>query len=498
MNNSNNSYIEYQDSLISSSQNIDKAIGSMLLRPMEAMQLYKLLQIADQVLCNKSVEYFAWAGTLLGCVRHDGLIPWDDDVDIIIHESQVERFLSKEVITAFNSKNVNVLHEKHKSGDIFHLYLEENPFYLKNDPILVNSTQLFRKNDTKYNGGKPFYEFKSCIDIFIFETSTKSSSDEETEIWKPLFPKYKGRDFISTDEVYPIQRSQFGTFSVNTFAQTETYLSRMYGPKCLTETFISHCHASKNVKNVRTIMQFPRSSFLNQFNHDLCNLKVPCIDINHYWTNYYSTSAKNVPLSPSNFARFVAQYFELDKMKSSEMSLIDVGCGTGRDSLFFATFAPALNVIGVDPAKGDGDSREASGITRQNNISPSYTHLCKGCLEIKEYFANFDIIYMRFFLHAIDVCTQKSLLHDIEKYLKPGAFICIEARSLQDDMHAQGIKLSDTESFTDHYRRFADYEDLCRDIEKKGFEISYRVHEKGLAKFADQDPYVIRIIANKK
>lgn len=484
-----NSYIHFRESLVSSPRKIDKAIGSMLLLPMEAMQLYKLLQIADTVLVEKKVEYFAWAGTLLGSVRHGGLIPWDDDVDIIIHDSQVERFLSKDVISSFNSHNTNVLHEKHKTGSIYHLYLEENPVHLKDTPILVSSSQLFQKNPTQFNNGRPFYESKTCIDIFVFKTNS-----ENPLIWEPIFQKYKGKDCIHVNDVYPVKRSLFGSFTVNTFAKSESYLQQMYGPNCLTETFISQCHSVRNSSNVMTILRYPRLKFVEEFNQDLCSLKVPCIDINHYWTDYYSWKAGHVPSSPSSFAQFVAQYLSLgstsqDPQKQCTQSLIDVGCGTGRDSKFFASL-PSLHVLGVDPAK----------YTEKDNTTPSitFTREVKGCLEIKKQFGQFDIVYMRFFLHAIDSHTQKSLLHDIEKYTKPGAFLCIEARSLQDEMHSQGIKLSDTESFTDHYRRFASYPHLLEDIREKGFDIKYSVHEKGLAKFADQDPHVIRIIGQKK
>jgi hypothetical protein len=44
------------------------------------------LRDADEILMAQGVAYCIMFGTLLGKLRHDGLIPWDDDIDIIIFD----------------------------------------------------------------------------------------------------------------------------------------------------------------------------------------------------------------------------------------------------------------------------------------------------------------------------------------------------------------------------------------------------------------------------
>lgn len=41
-----------------------------------------LLKCIDKVCREHHLRYYLWAGTLLGAVRHQGFIPWDDDMDI--------------------------------------------------------------------------------------------------------------------------------------------------------------------------------------------------------------------------------------------------------------------------------------------------------------------------------------------------------------------------------------------------------------------------------
>jgi lipopolysaccharide cholinephosphotransferase len=64
--------------------------GSVLRK--SQMRMLDMLVFIDKVCQENNLIYWIEGGTLLGAVRHDGFIPWDDDADLCMPYKDAEIF----------------------------------------------------------------------------------------------------------------------------------------------------------------------------------------------------------------------------------------------------------------------------------------------------------------------------------------------------------------------------------------------------------------------
>ena len=53
-----------------------------------------ILNDIDRFCRDHKLQYWLAYGTLLGAIRHQGFIPWDDDIDIFMFRDDYEQFLN--------------------------------------------------------------------------------------------------------------------------------------------------------------------------------------------------------------------------------------------------------------------------------------------------------------------------------------------------------------------------------------------------------------------
>ena len=125
------------------------------------------IEILDEIerVCKKhNIKYFLMFGTLLGAVRHQGFIPWDDDIDIGMTREDYDKFMQ------IAPKELN---EK------YHLdYINTNKNYYLPFMKVRNKETLFEEETSlKYDGPKGIW-----VDIFPYDYIKKNKLSKLTKI----------------------------------------------------------------------------------------------------------------------------------------------------------------------------------------------------------------------------------------------------------------------------------------------------------------------------
>lgn len=117
------------------------------IQKIELMILKDFIKICE----DNDLEYFLYGGSALGAIRHDGFIPWDDDIDVIMFRKDYEKFLK--IMKNMNLKKYELL-TPYDYDDYCWLY---SKISLKNTKF-----NLWWRKQVKFNLG-------IFIDIFVLD-----------------------------------------------------------------------------------------------------------------------------------------------------------------------------------------------------------------------------------------------------------------------------------------------------------------------------------------
>lgn len=209
------------------------------------------------------------------------------------------------------------------------------------------------------------------------------------------------------------------------------------------------------------------------------------INDSEYWQKYYL--CQKMPFRPTLFA----QYCYDNRYVKTKSRLIELGCGNGRDAVFFA--GKDVFVTAID--------QSSSEINFLNNKFRNFNLIFKCCdfTNIDD-FSKYDCIYSRFSLHAISDEQENRLINSILNTSKKGTMILFEFRGLNNEYYGLGIRRTSgghTFFYEGHNRRFVDVKSLASKFDDQNFQLILADEKKGRAPYQNTDFTFGRIIARK-
>ena len=207
--------------------------------------------------------------------------------------------------------------------------------------------------------------------------------------------------------------------------------------------------------------------------------------IKDYWDEFYVK--KQSPSNPSPFSEYCFNNYIKNTSDYSSKHLLDLGCGNGRDSNYFAE--NKLKVTAVDL------SSEVINNNKFSPINPNF--ISNNAVDSIINATDIDYVYMRWFLHAIKEIDERHILKNSYDKLNKNGLIFIEVRSIHDHLFGKGVKISENEFIDTHYRRFHQKDKLVSFIKNIGFDVIHNIENDGYSKYRDDNPVLIRIVAKK-
>lgn len=155
---------------------------------------------------------------------------------------------------------------------------------------------------------------------------------------------------------------------------------------------------------------------------------------------------------------------EVQALIPKESTILDIGCGQGQDSVFFAKEGHEVAAVDV-----------SEGMIEKNKQRHNHPNLSFGVMDISRPmpFANesFDVIYASFSLHYFTDGITKNIFAELARIIKTGGLFCFICKSTNDHYYGKGLEVEkDMFDFNGQIRHYFS-EEYVHELTHGNFEI---------------------------
>ena len=215
---------------------------------------FELLKFFDSVCKKHNLQYWLDYGTLLGSLRHNGLIPWDDDIDIGMMRGDYNKLLEilpQEISLHKNlSKNLKVAHRINEIDNqmLFLQVIYEMPLthfdvfpydYIKIDNIKSYKDHYYKiRKEYLKNVNNNIYNHIDGLSI----ESKKLGAVDSSEFIGTSLDGYPYPVICEKKDIFPLKSLNFEGKNLNVPNNTYEYLKLRYGESFMTipEEILDH------------------------------------------------------------------------------------------------------------------------------------------------------------------------------------------------------------------------------------------------------------------
>lgn len=189
-------------------------------------EVHNILQYIDKLCKQNNIRYYIAFGTLLGAVRHQGFIPWDDDIDLLMFREDYEKF----------QKVMRTQNCQYKLYDV----LNEKDYYMPMPKVIDSKTV------SEWPVVRRDFNYGAWVDIFILD-NVPDNMEERKSFLKRL---------DNIQRLYTISLYKYNSKWYNSIIKKLYYLSLSWsiliGPKYFSKKLnrLAQKYNTTNTKDV--------------------------------------------------------------------------------------------------------------------------------------------------------------------------------------------------------------------------------------------------------